>query len=71
MNVLSPNGPFLFIQWDPSTRLCDVKGTLHDKALAYEILERAKRTLDDHFAELQNKALVERPTVQIVTDLPH
>jgi hypothetical protein len=69
MQMLSPTGPFLLILWDPAQARCLVKGTLTDKELAYEMLARAKRTLDDHYGELAKQALVERPLIQL-TDKP-
>lgn len=66
MNFLTPRGPFLLIMWDPHFRVCNVKGTLENKAEVYEMLERAKRTLDDHFEELAKQSLIEKPRLQIV-----
>ena len=69
MTVLTPSGPFLLILWDPAQARCVIKGSLEDKALAYEILRRAKLTLDDHYGDLAKQALVERPLIQL-TDRP-
>jgi hypothetical protein len=67
MQTLIPSGPFLLILWHPAEARCEVRGTLADKALAFEMLDRAKRTLIDHYQDLANQSLIEKPKIQIVT----
>ena len=65
MNVLTPHGPFLLILWNPETVRCEVKGTLRDKNMALEMLDRARATLKDYYEEQVEQNLVERPRIQI------
>jgi len=65
MNVLTPHGPFLLILWNPETARCEVKGTLRDKNMALEMLDRARATLKDYYEEQVEQNLVERPRIQI------
>jgi hypothetical protein len=63
--VLTPSGPFLLILWNPVARTCSIKGTLENKALTFEILARAKNTLEEHYDELAKANLVQRPKVTL------
>lgn len=65
--VLQPSGPFLLIMYDPIKRRCEVKGTLENKAMSFEMLDRAKRTLEEHYEELAARSIVEKPKL-IITD---
>jgi hypothetical protein len=65
MTVLKPTGPFLLIQWDPDLHRCDVKGTIADRKLALEMLDRAKATLKEHYEEQRQQNLVERPRIHL------
>jgi hypothetical protein len=63
--VLTPSGPFLLILWDPVKRQCNIRGTLENKALAFEMLDRAKRTLEEHYDELAKVNMVQKPKVTL------
>jgi hypothetical protein len=63
-----PSGPFLLILWDPVKHVCNIKANvLENKALTFEIMDRAKRTLEDHYDELAKLNMVQRPKV-VLTD---
>ena len=65
--VLTPSGPFLLILWDPVARRCNVKGTLENKELTFEMLARAKKTLEEHYDEFAKLNMLQRPKV-VLTD---
>lgn len=70
-HVLRPQGPFLLILWDPLLRHIEVKGSLDDKAMAFELIERGRQCLVDHYrklAEDEASNLVRRPPVIQLTD---
>ena len=63
--VLTPTGPFLLILWDPVARRCNIKGSLENKELAFEMLHRAKDTLETHYDDIAKANLIQRPKVTL------
>jgi hypothetical protein len=60
-----PSGPFLLILWDPVKRTCNIKGSLENKALVFEMLARAKNTLEEHYDELAKLNMLQKPKVTL------